>query len=346
MKIAGYQMLRRGVQKVRNRVAPRGLILLYHRVAEVDQDPWRLCVSQRHFSEHLAVIREFGSPLGLGELVRRLLANTLPRRAIVVTFDDGYADNLYSAKPLLAQQAIPATMFITTGMIGKNQEFWWDELDRILLKPTTLPPLLSLTINGTSFQWKSDEGPAADGKGERSHWCPSDKEGLGARHRFYRSVYHFLFSLATEDRQGVLDKLVRWSRVKPQSRPTYRSMSYQELSKLADEGLIDVGAHTVSHPALSNLSASHQEAEIRRSKTDLQDVLGRPITSFAYPFGRAEDYTAETAALVRQAGFACACSTRARPLRRDDDVFDLPRFTVPDWNGEKFSQWLSARLSA
>ena len=346
MKLAGHQILRRGVQKASKHFAAQGLILLYHRIAEVDADPWGLCVSQRHFAEQLAMIRELGSPLGLGELVRHLRMNTLPRRAIVVTFDDGYADNLYSAKPLLVQQAIPATVFIITGMIGNNQVFWWDELSRVLLQPPTLPNLLSLTINGTTFQWKSEDVQAPDIEGQPHHSEAAVNKIGDARQRLFDSVYHLLFSLTSAERQDVLDQLVKWSGSQAESRPTCRAMSHQEVRELADGGIIDVGAHTVSHPALSHLSADHQQAEIWKSKEELRDLLGRPVMSFAYPFGRADDYTAETATLVRQAGFSCACSTRDDRLGDDQDLFDLPRFTVPDWSGEKFGQWLSARFSA
>jgi len=95
---------------------------------------------------------------------------------------------------------------------------------------------------------------------------------------------------------------------------------------------------------LSARSAAAQREEIQQSKTYLEQVLGSPVTSFAYPYGRQSDYTAETVALVREAGFACACSASANVVRRAADPFRLPRLHVQDWDGEKFTQVLSRWL--
>ena len=89
----------------------------------------------------------------LCHLVQNLREGKSQYRPLVVTFDDGYADNLYNAKPLLERYEIPATIFLTSGCIGQNREFWWDELDRMLLQPKTLPRALHLNIDGTTHDW-------------------------------------------------------------------------------------------------------------------------------------------------------------------------------------------------
>ncbi len=129
----------------------RGLILMYHRVAEVDSDPWGLCVSPRHFSEQLEVLTEYGTSLGLSRFIHALNRGRLPPRPIVVTFDDGYMDNLSDAAPLLERYEVPATIFLVSGAMGRRREFWWDELERVLLQPGPLPKDLQLMIAG-NFQ--------------------------------------------------------------------------------------------------------------------------------------------------------------------------------------------------
>jgi peptidoglycan/xylan/chitin deacetylase (PgdA/CDA1 family) len=327
---------------------PRGLILLYHRVAEVKSDPWLLSVTPPHFAEQLEVLRKVGCPMRLHHLAQNLREGKCPHRPLVVTFDDGYADNLYNAKPLLERHEIPATIFLTTGCMGQDSEFWWDELDRLLLQPGTLPRALHLNINGSTHDW--DLGEAADyGEDAAQHhrsWRPWDKHNPNARHSLYRSLYHLLHPLPAGEQRKVLDDLLTWALAKPAGRPSYRPLTIQEILTLAQGGLVEIGSHTKTHTVLSARPTAAQREEIQRSKADLEEVLGSPVRSFAYPYGRQSDYTAETVALVQEAGFACACSTSADVVRRGADPFRLPRVHVQDWDGEKFTQVLSRWLDA
>src|SRR5262245_40538012 len=120
------------------------LILMYHRVADVPADPWGLCVTPQHFAEHMQVLGSCSRPVRLQELTDALATDTVADRTVVVTLDDGYADNLYNARPLLFEHGIPATVFITTGNIGSSHEFWWDELEYLTLHPGILPEKLEL----------------------------------------------------------------------------------------------------------------------------------------------------------------------------------------------------------
>jgi len=150
----------------------------------------------------------------------------LPRRAVVVTFDNGYSDNLYNAKPLLERYDIPATIFVTTGCIGREREFWWDELERLLLQPGTLPETLRLSINGNPCQWEL---------GETAHYSEDDcrhhrswnvgKDDPTARQCLYRSLYQRLLPLSEEEREKVLDELGRWAGTEPRARSTHHVLS-------------------------------------------------------------------------------------------------------------------------
>src|SRR5580765_2507233 len=130
-----------------------GLILLYHRIAELTSDPQLLAVTPHHFGQHLEVLRDYGSPMPLGEMLEAVRDGRLPRRAIAVTFDDGYADNADSGYPLLARYGIPATLFVTTSYLGQEHEFWWDDLERLLLLPGRLPSTLRLRIGAAIHEW-------------------------------------------------------------------------------------------------------------------------------------------------------------------------------------------------
>ena len=94
----------------------------------------------------------------------------------------------------------------------------------------------------------------------------------------------------------------------------------------------------MTHPALSALPSAFQRDEILQSKARLEEILSHPVTSFAYPHG---DWSAETVEIVREAGFACACTTRADLVKLSTNLFRLPRVQPEDWDGDKFAKWLS-----
>lgn len=110
---------------------------------------------------------------------------------------------------------------------------------------------------------------------------------------------------------------------------------------MAQGGLVEVGAHTVTHPALSTLPVASQRGEILGSKAQLEELLGQQVTSFAYPYG---DLSAETAGIVWEADFAHACSTRTGLVELSTDPFRLPRRHGQDWDGEKCARLLSRWL--
>jgi len=92
--------LRQAARWLKYRFHSRALILMYHRVTELPNDPYLLAVTPKHFAEQMEAIRRYCIPMRLGELVDELQDGNIPNRAVVVTFDDGYADNLHQAKPL------------------------------------------------------------------------------------------------------------------------------------------------------------------------------------------------------------------------------------------------------
>src|SRR5215216_3572144 len=110
-------------------------------------------------------------------------------------------------------------------------------------------------------------------------------------------------------------------------------LSPAEVNILGEGGLIELGAHTMTHPSLKVLSPSKQMEEILGSKAQLENIISHPVTSFSYPHG---DYSVETIKLVQRAGFQTASTTNCRCVRPDADPFQLPRFQIDDWNGGEF----------
>ena len=350
MTIPGGGRIRGAARRLAGAFVPSVLVLLYHRVMDLPTDPHRLCVSPGHFAEHLDVLKRYGRRWSVRELTTALRAGRLPRRGVVVTFDDGYADNLHHAHRLLQRYDTPATFFVTAGYVGTEREFWWDELERILLLPPALPPALVVTVDERRYEWNLGGDALYDPQAQQRDrgWHIGHRSDPGERHRIYRALYELLCRAPDATQQRVLGQLRTWAGVPVAARPTHRALERREVAHLGASGLVEVGAHTVTHPCLAALDRRHQSDEIRGSKLRLEEMIGHPVTSFAYPYGSRSrsDYTPETVDAVRKAGFDGACSYLAKPVRRDADLFELPRATVGDWDGDELARRLRGWLDA
>ena len=317
------------------------MILLYHRVADVNVDPWSCVVSPDHFHDHLEVIRNYGTAIPLQEAVKRIRSGRFPRRRIVVTFDDGYVDNLFNAKPILEKFSIPATVFVATGYIGGQREFWWDALDRIFLQPNSLPGELSLSVSGTRYDWNlTNNAVYTKEEADRDRQWKASEKPPSERQRVFRSIWELLHPLTERERRRSIDDLLTWARMDPTSRSAHRAMTPEEVRELGHGGLIEIGAHSVTHSSLGSLSSDEQRYEVRQSKVMLEEILGRPVNTFAYPYGAPRDFNGGTIAAVKEAGFEGACTTARTYVSPQVDLFQLPRIYVPDWNGEQFDRFL------
>jgi peptidoglycan/xylan/chitin deacetylase (PgdA/CDA1 family) len=295
------------------------VILIYHRVADSAGDVWGLTVGPDRFAEQIEVLTRTRRVLPLGELAAAAAeGKRYDRPLAAVTFDDGYCDSFSAARPILQRFDCPATMFVATGMVDAKKEFWWDEVAFIFLETPGLPATLDMTFGQETVHWRF-----ADGNAPRT----------GACHYLRR----FLLGQPPSEIEACLARLRDWAGVERPARATHRAMTSDEVAEL-DDGLITVGAHTVSHPSLPVLSPAEQRAEILASAKACEILAGRPPAYFAYPFGR---YDAASWAAAREAGFAGACATIPGAVLRMADRFRLPRVAPGLMDGEALARALS-----
>jgi peptidoglycan/xylan/chitin deacetylase (PgdA/CDA1 family) len=258
-------------------------VLGFHRVND-DDDPFMPSLPTTLFAARMEHIARHYTVLTVEDLVDRLRQGQVPRRALALTFDDGYRDNLTHAAPILARYGLPATIFLATGCIGTREILWFDRL-ALALK----------TTRQTRLRWPGGpELPLAS---------------MADRLQALQVVLGHVKGLPDAGRRQALDQLLHEMGGGPIDSPKRLMLSWDEVGALGGLGF-SVGAHTVSHPILSRLAPEEARREITDSKVAIERALGTRPRAFAYPNGGAEDVNELTVRLVAEAGFTCAVTTR------------------------------------
>ncbi|MGA2121755.1 MAG: polysaccharide deacetylase family protein [Methanoregula sp.] len=330
-----YQRISQQKNRLGNIFQPRAVVLLYHRINEFRPDPQLICTSPAHFEQHLKIIQEYYHPISLAQLGEGIQNKDLPRNSVVITFDDGFADNLWNAAPLLEKFGIPATIFVTSGFIDQPAEMISDVLEHILLGMDTPLKTLEIQVNDKMIRWNLD-----DPSPRPATWNVQSGSDPNLRQRCYREIHRLMRSLQPEERQNILSQLFVWANCTEKYRPERRIMNSEELRNISRSGLIEIGAHTISHPMLAKQSSSLQQQEISGSREQLEKILGHRVTSFAYPYGGSDAVDARTIGYVKAAGFRIACDNVPGTVGYRTDLFGLPRSLVRDWDNKTFYKQL------
>jgi peptidoglycan/xylan/chitin deacetylase (PgdA/CDA1 family)/GT2 family glycosyltransferase len=283
----------------RREAAPAGVILAYHRVTD---RRGALCLAPRELRAQLQQLAREWRPLALDELARAAAAGEVPPGAVAVTFDDGYLDTLTEAAPLLRELGIPATVFVTSDRLADAGEHWWDVLERIFLGWEALPPRLALAGHA-SFATAT---------------VPERRATFAALEAVCREA-------TLERRERLLREVAAWSGIELRPRPSHRALGAAELRRLAEVPGIAIGCHSAHHLWLPRQPPGVQRREVAECRAALEDLLQRPVRSFAYPYGAAAP---ETVAAVREAGLEAAVTIRPAPVLAGADPWLLPRYEV------------------
>ena len=211
---------------------------MYHMISDpITSQEAKYACPPKTFEQHLHYLKQSKHvPLSLKEIEEHLLLGTsLPENAVAITLDDGFEDNYTNAYPLLKKYQIPATIFLTSGLMGGTNQW----------------------MNKRDF-------------------------------------------------------------------PERKMLNWQQITEMSRDN-ISFGAHTVSHPKLSELDAEASTKEVIQSKQTIEEQLGKPCHHFAYPYGL---FTKQTSKIVDDAGFTLACSTRSGFNNRERNPFVLHRIEV------------------
>lgn len=292
-------------------------ILIFHRVV-TDPDPlFPGEVDRRRFDELMGWVRDWFNVLPLDEGIQRLRLGCLPARAAAITFDDGYADNLLNAVPILQKYGLSATFFIANGFLDGGR-MWNDTVIE--------------AIRGAMVEW-IDPGVAELSAG----WIRSDDEKRALLSRWIPAIKHLPHLVRDETVARIADA----SRA---HLPCDLMLTSPQVRALRSTGML-IGGHTVSHPILLAANDVDAEREIADGKQALENLLGEPVRFFAYPNGKPEqDYASRHVDMVKKLGFEAALSTSWGANTLKSDLLQLRRFTPWDRRRWAFGLRMVANL--
>jgi peptidoglycan/xylan/chitin deacetylase (PgdA/CDA1 family) len=278
-------------------------VLLYHRVVDPANDPLAgdpsiISATPEAFDEQIRVVARNYDPVSLEDVVSMLTGSgTLPRRAVLVTFDDGYRDVITHAWPILRRYGVPAVVFIPTAFPGHQRRFWWDEVWQMLSRPG--PRRLVLPT-----------GEVID---------RTTPETFIATHR------RLTRRLRREPPTVVRTTLEVLREALGEPTGPWPVPGWEDFKQLAGEGLT-LASHGRTHASLPALTDADLADEIEGAGADLKAYVGTVPPVFAYPFGL---FDSRVAASLRARGYTGAfCTTPGRNALPIPDTFAVRRQSV------------------
>ena len=295
-------------------LAGAGAILTFHRVrpnsGEAFQPNRLLEITPEFLDEVLTALRAADIEIiPIGQVARRL-TSPAQHRFVALTFDDGYRDNLEHAFPVLKRHGAPFTLFVPSAFAEGRGELWWIAIENAIAKNARI----ELEIDGVlrDFDCATPEGKADA----------------------FEAILRYLLSRQTAAEFRSIVRDIAFSYGVDMARQCREvCMGWEELAAMAEDPLVTIGGHTVTHTILTKLTAAEASAEMEDGARAIEAKLGRRPAHFSYPVGSPAAASAREFGLAADVGFATAVTTRPGVLYPEHARYltALPRISV---NGE------------
>lgn len=300
---------------VSSRLAGRAAVLMYHRVLPPELMS-RTCssdgiiVSTTTFRRQMQTVRRHLNPLTLEAFTQALQHDSLPDRACLVTFDDGWFDNVEYALPILRELGVPAAVFVATDYIGTPDCFWQERLGHLL---------------NVALERK---GPALQAMAEVLGFDADRLLAATDRRASVRGIIDQVKALPAAQITATLrqaGEALRLHGAGDAANPVDRFMSWDDVAALHRDGTFTIGSHCCSHTPLTKLALPEARDELARSRERIAAALGQAPRTMAYPNG---DHSAAIAGSARDAGYALAFTTVRGHAAAGADPQQLPRINI------------------
>ena len=287
-------------------------ILAYHRVLDVeDEDTFPFDIelvsaSVAAFAFQMEFLRAHYWPMTFATLLEHIDAGQSPRGAAVVTFDDGFSDNYDNVFPVLRRLGVPATIFLATDYLDRQQTYWYEQVSHSVLATAAdrlvLPGRAPIAIGRTTPE----------------------------RRDIIKGLLQWMKAVPNERRLEAIEsvKTQLGGMDAPLRDPRSAPLTWDQVKEMSAAG-IEFGSHSVTHPVLSRVGPEQLAHELEASKRRIEETIGKPVDTFAYPVGVEEAYNDAVLAGVRRAGYRLAVTYRtgvATPGRWDS--YAIPRLAI------------------
>lgn len=291
-------------------LSDRAFVLMYHRILpSAENQPCYvqpgMFVTPLTFEQQVAYVKDHFEVLFLDDLIEKASKGENIGRHCALTFDDGWLDNYSDAFPVLQKYRVPATIFLSTGLVGSIRIFWPEEL--------------------CYYLEQIDFGTFTGINGPPSWDRFSDKIGrfqCCGREWFLDRSIETMKAFTISDREEILDYLRKM--LGAQAIPR-QMLNWDEVRKMGLSGLVRFGAHTVNHEILDQVPLQRAQAEITASRNEIESQLGTKVTTFAYPNG---NHNADIRQLLAENGFGVAVTTRKGLLGHAIPFLEIPRIAL------------------
>ncbi|WP_305985136.1 polysaccharide deacetylase family protein [Roseibium sp. MMSF_3544] len=245
--------------------------------------------------------------ISLDEAVDLLKSGYGHRRYAVLTFDDGYRDNLDIALPILTELQAPFTVFVATGLIERTSELWWLALERVIAENDEVV-----------FTQAGEESGISCRDAAEKNTC------------FERIVDYLTLEVGELDQRKIIRALAEKYGVDLAELAESLMMTWDEVRQLASDPLVTIGAHTHEHYAMARLDSSSARADVLKGMKILEMELGRRPKHFAYPYGKSHAVSLRDADILRDIGFSSSVTTLPGVLQSSNarDPMMLPRVSL------------------
>lgn len=267
-----------------------------------------LAITPEHLEYCIQYFRERNYEfISINEMLLRLSGQTKSdKKFVVLTFDDGYRDNLTYGLPVLKKHRVPAAVYITNCLPNNTAIFWWYLMEDLLR-------------NKKEFVYRSGMVEM------RFEWNSVSEAG-----KLFTTIRKLVKNTPAAEFRGMIKQSFGVSEEQLEETCKALSLTWDEVKQLGNEELITIGAHTMNHLPLSKMSEEEALWEMTESKGELEARLGKPVEHFAYPYGTFDEAYIREYRLAAKAGFKSSVINRPANIFSENAHFlhSLPRYPL------------------